>query len=215
MPIRLVSYTIYHSPNSYLGSVLAERALESIPVSVERCPIYIPRSRGVLVADLVGSKETAVLGSYHQEDCARWADRYGIPIRFIERKTFFERASEWSASALDREELPARAYYAALGSGREAEFDRALFRAAWVEAVDVNGESVVRDAALDAGLDPDSLMERALLPETKTTLDAALDAFERDGCPGVPTWVLNGERFWGKDRVEFLAEALRSLMDTR
>jgi 2-hydroxychromene-2-carboxylate isomerase len=27
----------------------------------------------------------------------------------------------------------------------------------------------------------------------------------------VPTWVLNGERFWGKDRVELLAEALRAL----
>jgi len=49
----------------------------------------------------------------------------------------------------------------------------------------------------------------------RKTLDAALGAFERERCPGVPTWVLDGERFWGKDRVEFLADALRSLMDTR
>ena len=83
-----------------------------------------------------------------------------------------------------------------------------------MDALDVNQESVVRSAARDAGLDPDSLMERALLPETKTRLETPLDSFQRDRCPGVPTWVLNGERFWGKDRVELLAEALRELTKT-
>lgn len=39
-------------------------------------------------------------------------------------------------------------------------------------------------------------------------------AFDRDRCPGVPTWVVNGERFWGKDRVELLAERIRSLISS-
>ena len=34
---------------------------------------------------------------------------------------------------------------------------------------------------------------------------------ERDQCPGVPTWVLKGERFWGKDRVDMLVERINSL----
>ena len=61
--IAVVSYTIYHSPNAYLGSILAERALAGLPVSIERRPICIPKDRGVKVADLVGSKETAAKGS--------------------------------------------------------------------------------------------------------------------------------------------------------
>jgi 2-hydroxychromene-2-carboxylate isomerase len=211
MSIRVVCYTIYHSPNAYLGSVLAERTLAALPVQIERRPIYVPRARGVLVADLVGGREPAVHGSYHREDCARWAKKHGIPMRFIDPVTFLERASRWADSPFDREELPARTYYAAVGTGREAELDRALFRAAWVEGLDVNEESAVRGAAREAGFDPDELHERALRPQTKETLEAALAAFERDGCPGVPTWVLEGERFWGKDRLELLAEAVRSL----
>src|SRR4051794_9105044 len=57
-------YTIYHSPNSYLGMVLANRLLANVPVQVERRPIYIPRERGVKVADLVGSNEPPRKSSY-------------------------------------------------------------------------------------------------------------------------------------------------------
>lgn len=212
--ITITSYTIYHSPNAYLGSILAERALAGLPVRIERRPIYIPKDRGVKVADLVGSKETATKGSYHREDVRRWATKYGIELNLLPLGVFEERAERWRQSAWAREELPARAYYAAVGTGKEAHLDRALFRAAWVEQRDVNDEQVVRDAAATAGLDPDELLRRASGAETKRTLDAALAAFEGAGCPGVPTWVVDGERFWGKDRVDWLVEKVTSAADT-
>jgi hypothetical protein len=37
--LRVVSYTIYHSPNAYLGTVLATRALAELPVEVVRRPM--------------------------------------------------------------------------------------------------------------------------------------------------------------------------------
>lgn len=77
---------------------------------------------------------------------------------------------------------------------------RALFRAAWIEGLDVNEEHVIRHAASLAGLDPDRLITQALQDDTRGMLEASLAAFERDRCPGVPTWVLNGKRFWGKAR---------------
>jgi len=208
--ITVVSYTIYHSPNAYLGVVLAERALATLPVGIERRPICIPKARGVKVADLVGSKESPALSSYHREDCLRWARQHGIELRLLAPGVFEERAARWRQASLDREELPARAYYAAVGSGKEARLDRALFRAAWVEGLDVNEEAVVRHAAGAAGLAPDALLQRARQPETKDAVDAALAAFDRDRCPGVPTWVVEGERFWGKDRVDWLAAAVRT-----
>jgi 2-hydroxychromene-2-carboxylate isomerase len=36
------------------------------------------------------------------------------------------------------------------------------------------------------------------------------DEAERQGVFGAPTFVLNGERFWGQDRLEFLDRALRA-----
>lgn len=63
--LKVINYTIYHSPNSYLGVILADRALARLPVVVERRPIFIPRDRGIKVADLIGSSEPARKGSYH------------------------------------------------------------------------------------------------------------------------------------------------------
>jgi len=159
--VTVTCYTIYHSPNSYLGVALAERGFADLPVVVERRPIYVPKTRGIKVADLVGGKETAAQSAYHREDCLRWAQRYGIELNLLPPGEFDERAARWRQSALGREELPACAYYAALGSGKEALLDRALFRAAWVEGLDVNAAEVVRRAAATAGLDPHDLLARA------------------------------------------------------
>jgi 2-hydroxychromene-2-carboxylate isomerase len=218
--ITIVSYTIYHSPNAYLGVLLAERALANLPVMIERRPICIPKDRGVKVADLVGGKETAAQTSYHGEDCVRWAQHHGVELHLLARGVFDERAARWRQSSHAREELPARAYYASLGTGKEAEFDRALFRAAWIEGLDVNDDAVVRHAAVAAGLDADALLNRARQDEAGHAVYDALAAFDRDACPGVPTWVVScdgsgkplSERFWGKDRVDWLVERVRSLV---
>ena len=142
----------------------------------------------------------------------RWAAKYGIEFHLLQPGIFEQRAARWQQSSYEREELPARAYYAAIGSGKEAAFDRALFRAAWVDGLDVNEAHVVRAAAAVAGLDPDALLTRALGEDAKYALDAALSAFDTDRCPGVPTWVLNNERFFGKDRIDWLVVRVRSLV---
>lgn len=209
---RVVSYTIYHSPNAYLGIVLANRALAGIPVVHERCPILVPRARGVRVADLVGAREPPSRAAYHREDCARWAKRAGIPLHFVEPAEFERRAARWAQSSLEREELPARAYYAAEAMGGAAELDRALFEAAWIHREDVNDERVVRDTSRAAGLDPHALLERALEENTGRRVRAALEAFDAARCPGVPTFVFDDQRFWGKDRVEDLVEAIRAAL---
>src|SRR5262249_3738427 len=131
--LTVYNYTIYHSPNSYLGVLLADRELAGVPVRVERKPIFIPHDRGVKVADPIGSQEPPRKSAYHREDCSRWAERYGIELHFLAPGMFEERAKRWRQSPFGREELPARAYYAAIGIGKEHEFDRALFRAAWIQ----------------------------------------------------------------------------------
>jgi len=179
-------------------------------VTLERRPIFIPRERGLFVADLVGGRESSRTSGYHREDCARWAARYAIPWHPIERDVFFQRAERWATSPFEREELPARAYYAALGSGRERRLDEALFAAAWVDARDVNDELVVRQAAVQAGLDADWLLERARGEEAGRRAHQALAAFDAAGCPGVPTFVVEGARYFGKDRVDWVVEHVRS-----
>jgi 2-hydroxychromene-2-carboxylate isomerase len=48
------------------------------------------------------------------------------------------------------------------------------------------------------------LLVRAGTPEVKQALAAATDAAIADGIFGVPTYRMDGESFWGGDRVETL-----------
>src|SRR2546423_1690682 len=120
MTIAVHSYTIYHSPNAYLGTVLLRRSLATIPAAVlVRHPIFVPRERGLLIAEMLGGKENRNAGSYHREDCRRWADHYGVPFQYPPRELFAERAARWAQSPFDREELAARAFYAVEPDNRD------------------------------------------------------------------------------------------------
>jgi 2-hydroxychromene-2-carboxylate isomerase len=202
------SFTIYHSPNAYLGSVILRRRLVGrSDVRVVRRPILVPRSRGVLVAELVGGAESAAKTSYHREDCARWVARYGIPLTFPPREVFQARRQRWAESRWEREELPARAYCAAVGTGREDALDAKLFEAAWVAGLDVNEPDTIRWAAAAAGLDPEWLLAAAEGSGPGDEARRSLEDFDRIGAPGVPTFVLDGARFFGKDRVDWVLDA--------
>lgn len=93
--IKVYSYSIYHSSNSYIGIALAEKSLRGLPVDIERRPIYIPKERGIKVVDLQGRSENALLSSYHKEDCLRWAKKYGIEIRLKELEEFNRWVKRW------------------------------------------------------------------------------------------------------------------------
>ncbi|CAH2602145.1 Disulfide bond formation protein DsbA [Rhodovastum atsumiense] len=209
MMIAVHSYTIYHSPNAYLGTVLLRRALAGVTGAVlVRHPIFVPRSRGVLVAEMLGGRENRNAGSYNREDCRRWADRHAIPFHYPPPELFAERAARWLRFPFQREELPARAYYATPPDRREA-IDAALFAAAWVEGLDVNEPETIRRAACQAGLDGDALLAAAAEDTAGEEASAALRDFDAHACPGVPTVLVAGERFFGKDRVDWVIEAVQ------
>jgi 2-hydroxychromene-2-carboxylate isomerase len=207
MTITVCSYTIYHSPNAYLGTVLLRRAIAEPPdVQLVRQPIYVPRERGLMIAEMLGGKENRNVGSYLREDCRRWADRFSIPFVYPDPEVFHQRAARWAVSAYDREELPARAFYAADAEKRDL-LDQALFEAAWVDGLDVNEPDTIRWAAQRAGLEPDHLMTKQAEPGPGQEARAALAEFDRLRCPGVPTVVVDGQRYFGKDRVDWVVDA--------
>ena len=214
MPITVCSYTIYHSPNAYLGTVLLRRALAGVPgVELVRRPIHIPRERGVMVAELLGGRENRNTGSYLREDCRRWAERFSIPLAYPAPEVFHRRARRWAQSRFHREELPARAFYAAAGEERDR-LDQALFEVAWVEGLDVNEPDTIRWAARRAGLDPETLLSALAEPGPAAAARQAIEEFERLRCPGVPTVVVDGQRFFGKDRVDWAVDTVRRLLAT-
>ncbi|WP_442122071.1 2-hydroxychromene-2-carboxylate isomerase [Massilia sp. 2TAF26] len=80
----------------------------------------------------------------------------------------------------------------------------ALMAACWEGGEDVSDAAVLARLADEAGFDGHALLERAATPEIKQALAAATDAAIADGVFGVPTFRLDGELFWGGDRIEAL-----------
>jgi 2-hydroxychromene-2-carboxylate isomerase len=208
--ITVYSYTIYHSPNAYLGTVLLRRAIAGLPhVQLVRRPIYVPRERGLMIAEMLGGKENRNVGSYLREDCRRWSEHFSIPFVYPDPEIFHQRAARWALSACDREELPASAFYAADADKRD-QLDQALFEAAWVKGLDVNEPDTIRWAAQRAGLDSDHLMMRLAEPGPGQEARSALAEFDRLSCPGVPTVVVDDQRYFGKDRIDWVVDACRA-----
>jgi 2-hydroxychromene-2-carboxylate isomerase len=79
-----------------------------------------------------------------------------------------------------------------------------LIKACWERGEDISDAAVLVRLADAAGCDGNALLERAATPAVKQALAAATDAAIADGIFGVPTFRLDGELFWGGDRIETL-----------
>jgi 2-hydroxychromene-2-carboxylate isomerase len=104
--------------------------------------------------------------------------------------------------------LPLRALLHAFDHGRGKELSLELYRRAFVDGVALDDPDVVVAAAEACGLDGERVRAAVAAPEIKARLRAATDEAMRRGVTGVPTIALDGELFWGDDRLEDAARTL-------
>ena len=171
--------------------------------------------RGIGAGDGPMAGMPAAKAAMNARDLARWADWFGVPLRF-------------PAGHPNRTVLALRAI---LASGALPVATRALFEAYWVHARDVSDPEVVRSALDDVGLDGAELVRRAGDADIKDALRARTDEAIAAGVFGAPAFVIagdggrhgapmlagdggrhgapmTGELFWGQDRLAFVEEAL-------
>lgn len=97
-----------------------------------------------------------------------------------------------------------------LAHGTQAAMDMALalYRACWVEERDVSDPETLRAVAREQGRDPDALLSEASVARARAKFEAyTQEAIDR-GVFGAPTYIVNGEPFWGQDRLDFVEKAL-------
>lgn len=136
--------------------------------------------------------------SYRQDDLARWRRRLGIPLTL---EPAFYPVDRTPASLTV---IAARSF----GQDAALSLSHAVLRAIWQEDRNIADPALLEALADAVGLNGAALMEAARMPE-------ALEAFQRDtdtaiaeGVFGAPTWIVDSERFWGQDRLDFLEERL-------
>ena len=86
----------------------------------------------------------------------------------------------------------------------------AVLSGVWADEKDMAGEGVVRATLEATGHDADAIIASAKSDAiAKIRAANTQEAIDADAV-GVPAYVLNGEVFWGQDRIEYLDHALET-----
>ncbi|NVO54876.1 2-hydroxychromene-2-carboxylate isomerase [Rhodobacteraceae bacterium B1Z28] len=81
-------------------------------------------------------------------------------------------------------------------------FTQNLYRIWFEEGVDAGSETALSEAVLRCQQDPRLTLARARSPDTIAALETETDQAAKLGVFGAPSFVVNGEVFWGDDRLE-------------
>ena len=83
----------------------------------------------------------------------------------------------------------------------------AVFAAVWVQQRNIADEAVLAELLVEQGL-PASCVQAAHTPEVQQRCEAHTQTAIDAGVFGAPSYVIDGEIFWGQDRLDFVARAL-------
>jgi len=190
-------YFDFSSPYSYLASEMIDDLAAKYGRQVNWRPILLGaafQKSGLPLLVTVPLK-----GEYSLRDFDRSVRFYGIPFKFPEK---FPLATHTAA----------RGYYWLQGqySDKARGFAHAVFRAYWSHGRDVSDLSVVKEIAAGQGIDSDAMLEAAGQPEIKARLKTETDGAIAKGMFGAPYFIVDGEPFWGADRLPQLEKWLAS-----
>jgi 2-hydroxychromene-2-carboxylate isomerase len=171
---------------------LAMRSLDRVDAAGVQ-PRFIP----VLFAGLLkahgnlGPAEVPAKRTYLFRDVLREAARRRLPFAGPPGHPFNPLAALRMCTALDDD-------------AQRRRLALALTAACWERGADISDTDVLRRLADDEGFDGAGLLAQAATPAVKQALAAATDDAIAQGIFGVPTYRLDGELFWGGDRIETL-----------
>jgi 2-hydroxychromene-2-carboxylate isomerase len=185
---RVDFFFSFRSPYSYLAAPRAFALGDRPGVEV----VY----RGVIPMAMRGQAVPQAKRVHTLRDVKREAVRLGLP---------FGRIHDPIGEGAMRCLLVAQH---AVDVGRERAFVLAASRAIWAEAVDVAGDRGLRAVSERAGLDWDGCRAALADPAMRARVEADTAALAALDHWGVPVFVVEGELFWGQDRIEDVEHAI-------
>ncbi len=135
-------------------------------------------------------------GRWMLGDLRRWAARYGAP---------FEMNPHFPINTLTL----MRGAAGLLGDSRLAAYCDACFDAIWRDGRDMADPATAAETLAAAGFAPDEMLALAADPAVKERLKADTEEAVARGVFGAPTYFAGDEMFFGQDRQDFVAEALK------
>ncbi|MFB9268354.1 2-hydroxychromene-2-carboxylate isomerase [Bradyrhizobium erythrophlei] len=186
----------YRSPFSYL----ADSQLKFLNAPVVRTLIDV-----VAVMKEVNNQPSTVCppkARYGAIDAGRWAKLYGVP--FSPNRALLQ---AMGSGALEGAIL-VKAALAAREIGIFDELHPLLYRAIWASGADIQNEAGLKTFIAENGIDADQLWSCATSKPIAERLAESGEAAAKKGVFGVPTFFVDGEMFFGNDRLDFVRAKL-------
>ncbi|PJI44321.1 2-hydroxychromene-2-carboxylate isomerase [Ferrovibrio sp.] len=189
---RLAIWFDYASPYSYLAVsriaalrdvILPEATIEWQPFLLG--PIFMKRASGAGAFQDVSPAER----QYRWRDLERLCALYSLP---------WQKPRRYPPRGL----LAARVTLVALRQGWGEACIRAIYRAGFADDRDIADPTVLGAVIADLGQKPDEILSAAQNESVKAQLRTQVDAAMASGIFGAPSLVVDGEIFWGNDRLE-------------
>ena len=198
MALTLDYYLSLNSPWSFLGGARLHALARRFDVQVTVMPIdagkVFPVSGGVPVPKRAPQRQ-----AYRLLELDRWRKFLDVPL-ILEPQNF-----------PSSEAGPARLVVAAGMLGHDAlALANAFGHAIWVDDRNFAEEAVQRDVLASVGLDFAAVHSAAESEEVSTLLVSHTDQAIAQQIFGMPSYVFDGELFWGQDRLDFLERAMDS-----
>ena len=184
------------SPWSYLGHrrflEIAEDKTMPIFIYPIDFSIVFPSTGGVPLPQRSQQRQ-----DYRMQELRRWREFLSLPLTL--KPKFFPVNDELAATmviALREHDM-----------GKALEFAGACLSAVWVDDRDISDRATLFEIAKEQSIDGNSLLTRFEEMRSIRRLDS--ENAIRSGIFGAPTYVTDGEVFWGQDRLELLKYKLR------
>jgi 2-hydroxychromene-2-carboxylate isomerase len=137
--------------------------------------------------------------AYRLVELRRFSEALGVPMNI--QPKFFPVAGDDASRLIIAVDIEA-------GSDAALAFCGAVFRACWLQERDIANADVLAELLARQGL-PAQCLERSRAPEVLAryarNTQQAIDA----GVFGAPSYVIDGEIFWGQDRLDFVERKLK------
>lgn len=184
------------SPYSYLAAKALPAIAQAAGATVSWRPMLLG---GVFKA--TGNQSPMVVPAkarWTAHDLERQAARIGVPFRLNPHFPI-------NTMVLMR----GAAGYAMRGDRALAPYLDAVFRAMWVDGRDLGDPAQAASVLADAGIDPVAFEALVADPQVKDKLKRDTEEAVSRGVFGAPSFFVGDQLFWGQDRLEAVAAALR------
>jgi 2-hydroxychromene-2-carboxylate isomerase len=186
------------SPWTYLGHARLVAMAKARDAQVDIKPVDLGKIFSVS-GGLPLSKRAPQRQAYRLADLARWSAHLGVALNL--QPKFFPAPPELAAKLI----IAART---TLGADAALELAGAVMRALWAEEKNIADEATLAQIADLCGHDGRMLLKSADTAGVQAQLDKNTDEAIAANVYGSPWYVVDGEGYWGQDRLDFVERAL-------